>query len=296
MKQFGFLIFPAAEVKMMGTEVSMRFLIVCLSLIGLTVSCGSFRESVFPGNPDRMLPKQTNGVLLETPSDGRTAYSFYVPGTNTPVIYFHGNADSIGRSGTELAPLFAAGHELLIVEYPGYGRASLYVPSEAAIYADAEASIRRASEQFGLDTHRAVLLGYSLGTGVATEFAHRGYGSRMILMAPYTSIPAVGERRTVPLVPYLVLDDRFDTISKSREVRIPVLILHGTKDEAVPFDMGVTLSRTFPSARLVALTNAGHRLFSEFTGTGSWKVIQDFIAPATNAVPAAPMTKRGGEG
>lgn len=229
-----------------------------LFLLLPVLSCAPFRKNVFPGNPDLRLPKVSSGVLLETLSQNRTAYSFYIPGTNVPVIYFHGNGGTISHSAPLLDFLLSNGNEILMVEYPGYGRASKFESSENALYADAEASISRAVSDYGLSTNRAVLWGYSLGTGVAAEFAKRGYGSRMVLMAPYTSIPAVGERRTIPFIPHLLMPDRFDTLSKAPSISIPVLILHGESDPVVPYDMGVTLSKSFPRAGFISLPRAGH--------------------------------------
>ena len=106
---------------------------------------------------------------------------------------------------------------------------------------------------------RVVLVGRSLGTGVATEMARRGHGSRLILISPYTSLPEVAKGIVPFWVPVgLLMRDRFPTAERAPSVVIPVLIIHGTDDEVIPFAMGEHLASVFPHARLRQVEHAGH--------------------------------------
>lgn len=98
----------------------------------------------------------------------------------------------------------------------------------------------------------------------------------MILFAPYTSIPDVASYRYVPILPQILIWDRFNSISKSKDLILPVLIIHGKKDVAVPYYMGETLNKSFSNAKLITLFNANHSLFGSITET-HWKLIRDFI-------------------
>jgi len=144
------------------------------------------------------------------------------------------------------------------VEYPGYGAASAYRPSEAAIYEDAEAALQRLATELGVPREHTVLMGHSLGTGVAVEMARRGFGARLILVAPFTSIPDVGARM-LPWVPVRwFVRDRFDNLGKALGVTLPVLVIHGTADDVVPFEMGQRLAAALPRAKLLVMDGAGH--------------------------------------
>jgi pimeloyl-ACP methyl ester carboxylesterase len=80
----------------------------------------------------------------------------------------------------------------------------------------------------------------------------------LILVSPYTSIPAVAGRM-VPVLPVsLIVSDRYDNMSKAPRVSAKTLIFHGDADEVIPYDMGVALSHAFPDARLVTVQKAGH--------------------------------------
>ena len=76
-----------------------------------------------------------------------------------------------------------------------------------------------------------MLFGRSLGSGVAAEMARRGFGGRLVMVSPYTSIVAIA-KRVFPLLPArLLVRDRFDTLSKASEIKIPCLIVHSARDE-----------------------------------------------------------------
>ncbi|WP_338080456.1 alpha/beta hydrolase [Corallococcus exiguus] len=183
---------------------------------------------------------------------------FYLPappGART-VVHFHGNGEQLlWQQGLGQA-LGDVGLGFLAVEYPGYG-ASPGSPSEAGLYASAEAALQFLREQ-GVKPEDIVLSGRSLGTGVAVEMARRGYGARMVLVSPYTSMVAMGQR-TMPFLPVsLLMRDRYQSFDKAKDIPIPVLIIHGEQDEVVPVDMGRTLGQRFPKAQVVTVPGAHH--------------------------------------
>jgi fermentation-respiration switch protein FrsA (DUF1100 family) len=88
--------------------------------------------------------------------------------------------------------------------------------------------------------------------------AHRGHGRGLILLAPFTSVPALAAR-FVPVLPLRwMVHDRFDNLAKAPAIRQPVLIVHGTRDGVVPAAMGRALSGAFPAARLELVEGAAH--------------------------------------
>lgn len=94
-----------------------------------------------------------------------------------------------------------------------------------------------------------MLFGQSLGTGGAVALAAGGYGTRLVLLPPSTSLPDVA----APLLRWLpmrsLMRDRFDSLSKAGAVRQPTLVLHGTADEVIPFPLGQRLARSIPNGQ-----------------------------------------------
>jgi fermentation-respiration switch protein FrsA (DUF1100 family) len=102
---------------------------------------------------------------------------------------------------------------------------------------DARASID-ALRAKGLPDKAFVLYGESMGTGVAVQMATEYDASGLILESPFTSVPDVGADR-YPLVPvHFLLRDRYDSLSKIKNVHMPLLLLHGDLDQVVPVKFG----------------------------------------------------------
>ena len=104
-----------------------------------------------------------------------------------------------------------------------------------------------------------VLYGESLGTGVAVALAGRVEVKAVVLDAPYTSTAEVAQDRYPFLPVYWLMHDQYPSLERIGDVRVPLLILHGTKDRTVPFSMG---ERLFEAARgpktFVAVAGGDH--------------------------------------
>jgi fermentation-respiration switch protein FrsA (DUF1100 family) len=219
------------------------------------------RAVMYPAPKARIAPDLPNGTLLRIPGGrGRTVHAFHVPAPDgAPTIaHFHGNGESLADQAALGEWFHARGLGFYAVEYPGYGLSSDANPSERAIYEDAEAALRHLRDALHVSDDRIVLEGQSLGTGVAVEMARRGYGARLVLISPYTSMVDMA-KRLIPFLPVaLLVNDRYDTQSKAPGIRIPTLIVHGSVDEVIPVEMGRRLSKIFPSASLREVPAAHH--------------------------------------
>lgn len=194
-------------------------------------------------------PALTGALVRARPSEGES---------RRVIVWFHGNAES-AAGYLPLASGFAdAGFDVFLAEYRGYG-GNAGRPSEAGLYADGEAALDALSK-LGYRPAEVVLVGNSLGTGVAAELAVRRPPALLLLISPFTSAVDMGRTIAGPLAPLLVAD-RFDTLSKIGRVRSPVVILHGALDEIVPVTMGRRLAAACPGARYVEVPGASHNDF-----------------------------------
>jgi hypothetical protein len=241
------------------------FIIAAALLLGYLALCVLVfvrqREMMFPVPPGAREPKLSGATLLHIPGpEGSTVYVLHVPAPEgaPTVVHFHGNGEQLADT-TWLAQRFQeAGLGFYAVEYPGYGLAAGQGPSEKSIYAAAQAALEYLHGVLGVPRERTVLQGQSLGSGVAVEMAMRGHGERMVLISPYTSIAEMGAR-IFPLLPAsLLVRDPFDSAAKAPGLRLPVLIIHGTRDEVIPVDMGQRLGTLFPNATTRILKGKHH--------------------------------------
>jgi len=219
------------------------------------------RQFIFPGSraawpSQEMLSRSNPGATLFSArtEDGLTLTAARVPsperGAQT-IVFFHGNGESAAENIDFAGELARLGFHVVLAEYRGYGREP-GTASETGVYLDAKAVI----EACGVPSRELILVGRSLGTGVAVEMASRGIGARLVLVSPFTSIAEVAARFLGPLAA-LAITDRFDSASKIAKVKVPVVVLHGDRDEIVPFALGKKLAE-MAKAKLVPIRGHGH--------------------------------------
>jgi fermentation-respiration switch protein FrsA (DUF1100 family) len=192
-------------------------------------------------------------------ADGASVHALELPaphGART-VVHFHNNRETVEACLDFARALRARGLGVLLIEYRGYGVSAGLSPSEEGLYLDAEAGLEMLAAR-GIGPDRIVLSGMSLGTGVAAEMAGRKRGSRLVLVAPYTSIPDL-VTDVAPFVPAsALLADQFETLEKAPSIDLPTLVVHGDDDEIVPFWMGERLSEAIRGARLLRVNGGRH--------------------------------------
>jgi len=176
------------------------------------------------------------GVVTE---DGLNLKGWYSPPTskNVTIVFFHGNADYLKNIVYVAEPYVNAGYGFLLAEYRGYsmlpGR-----PSENGLYADARAYVMKAVD-LGSDIAHIVVMGHSLGTGVAVQMASEFNPAGLVLIAPFTSITALANAE-YPFLPIdFMLFDHFASEHKIGHLpNTPVMIVHGSDDDVVPLAQG----------------------------------------------------------
>jgi pimeloyl-ACP methyl ester carboxylesterase len=172
------------------------------------------------------------------------------------VIYFGGNADAVAG---HIVPFSEAlpDHSLYFVNYRGYG-GSTGKPTESALFEDALSVFDQVSKNHS----RIAVIGRSLGSGVAAYVATERPVAKLILVTPYDSIERVaqGHYRWFPI--FLLLKDRFDTLSRVGRISAPTLVLIAERDELIPRARTDTLVAAFPPGQVQVklLAGATHNL------------------------------------
>lgn len=196
--------------------------------------------------------------LVKLPlSGGGEAAALWLPkrGATTAILHLHGNAEDLGtiRAGLEELRVLT-GCAVLAVDYPGYGL-SPGKPSETGTLRAADAAFDHLVSVRGFAPENIVVWGRSLGTGPAVDLAARRHVRGVILEAPFTST-----FRTVTKVKLLPFD-RFDSLAKIDRVQSPLLVIHGERDEVVPFEHGrelVDAAQNAPVRKFLPILGAGH--------------------------------------
>lgn len=188
----------------------------------------------------------------------------YVNAGATPkhlVVFFHGNGgEAIHRTwlGDVVGPKVA----VALVEYPGYGGRP-GAPTEKAIENSALAAFDALARRF--PKLPIVVMGESLGTGVATYVASRRSVDRLALVSPYTDIGAVAALHYPWLPVRLLLRDRYRSLENLTDVRVPLHVVHGDRDDLIPLSEARKLFAAYggPAKELTVLHGAGHNDMAE---------------------------------
>ena len=254
---------------------------IAIALLALSLTDCALQESLIffrqpPAGAPRVKPPGALEEVVLRAADGTKLYGWfarYAQDRAPLVIYFGGNAEEISWFVGESWRL--GGWSMLAINYRGYGR-SQGDPGEKALFADALAVYEHAVARPDVDPGRIVLMGRSLGSGVAVYLASQRPVAGVLLVTPFDSLVEVG----AGLYPFLpvrsILRHRFDSLSLAPSVKAPALMIAGGRDTIVPAHHARRLYEAWGGPReWVELPEAGHNDLE--THAAYWTAIRRFL-------------------
>lgn len=224
--------------------------------------------------PDYASRRPVEGLQFVTDENGHRIALLHLPNPSAryTVWFFHGNAEDLGDLEPFLRQLRQAGFAVLAHDYPGYGL-STGRPSEAALDTASRAVRRHLREQLGVPPAQTLLFGRSLGGGPAMQMAVEENVGGVVLQSTFTSVFRVMTRwRLFP-------SDLFENERKLAQISCPVLVLHGRRDEVIPFHHGRSLfAAAREPKRAWFLDDTGHNDFNVRAGGELWLRLREFAA------------------
>ena len=193
------------------------------------------------------------------------------PGAHPAVIYFGGNGEDVGFNIPDFDQQFPD-RAFYLVNYRGYG-GSTGVPREDALIADAEVVY----DWVRMRHDSIVVMGRSLGTGVATALASRRPVAGIVLVTPYDSIANVGAGRYSWMPVRWLIKDPYNSVPRMKQVHAPVLVLIAGQDESIPKARSDALIAAIPAGlgHTVIVPKAGHNDIETFPGY--WAALKSFL-------------------
>jgi uncharacterized protein len=188
------------------------------------------------------------------------------------LLLCHGNAGNIGDRVLHAALLTAAGFDVLLFDYRGYGR-STGRPTEVGTYRDARAALARLLEEAGSESGRVLYLGESLGGAVALDLALERAPAGLVLLSAFTGVRELG-RLHYPFLPATLIPDAYPSLRRIHRLRSPLLVLHGDRDVIAPLSQGTTLFDAAPGPkRMHVFPGLGHNDLVPLAGSEFARVI-----------------------
>ena len=152
------------------------------------------------------------------------------------ILFLHGNAGSLENRIHKINHFKNMNVNFLLLAWRGFSGNNGNL-TEQGIYEDANSAVRWL-KSIGISEENIIIYGESLGTGVATEISQNKNFAGVILESPFTSMVDVGKSK-YPFFPIkLLLKDKYESDKKIKNIKSPILIMHGEADRLVPFWMG----------------------------------------------------------
>lgn len=175
------------------------------------------------------------------------------------LLYFGGNAEDVSYSLPSLSTAFPD-HAIYLMHYRGYGGSS-GSPSEAALVADALALFDKAHA----DHRNIVVVGRSLGSGVAVQLASLRPVARLVLVTPYDSLQELAARQFPYFPVRWLLLDKFESWRYAERIGVPTLVVAAEHDVVIPRTNTEALYKRFRAgvASFKVVAGASHNTISE---------------------------------
>ncbi|MEM8777692.1 MAG: alpha/beta fold hydrolase [Cyanobacteria bacterium P01_G01_bin.49] len=197
------------------------------------------------------------------------------------LLYLHGNGGNISYNLGPIKSYQEAGFSVLIIDYRGYGRSEGQFPMESEVYRDAQVAWDYLVGQREIRPDNIFIYGHSLGGAVAIDLGVRKpQAAGVIVENTFTSMKDMIDYlgsiyRLFPTD--LILHQRFDSLSKLRLLKVPLLLVHGTSDHTVPAYMSEHLFKAAKvPKKLFLVPNANHNNVGAITGDEYVKVVEEF--------------------
>ena len=205
------------------------------------------------------------------------------------IVFFCGNGGNVSGYGARTAEVAQALNlQVLVFDYRGY-YLSEGSPSEEGCKRDARGAWLFATGELGWKPEQTVIWGHSLGSAFATSLASdlqngHGFGDvkvksarALILESPLTSAAAMAQRQFGFLgVPHWLVYADLDSLSRVKKLKLPIFVMHGTKDEIIPFDMGQEIAAAC-GARTLWIEGGNHNGLWTFWRESMQTGLEEFL-------------------
>ena len=270
----------------LGVVVAIAYLAVCIFLFLQQSRFIFFPAKVIETTPEFFHLAYEDVWLPVNAKSGKVAriHGWWIGASqlNAKVLlYLHGNAINIGANVAHAHRFHQLGFSVLMIDYRGYGRSEGGFPTESQVYQDAATAWDYLVYQRQIPPSQILIYGHSLGGAVAIDLALKHPDAAgLIVESSFTSIrKVVAYRNNFWMFPVeSILTQRFDSIGKVSNLKIPVLFIHGTADVIVPAFMSQDLYAAAPEPKkLVLVPGAAHNNVAEVAASVYLEAVRSFV-------------------
>lgn len=243
----------AAITSSMKITVLLYFRILLLLVVFSACSTSAFfyaPEKKLAGTPDTSLYNVE--VINFRAGDGNNLNGWFLKPKNGPakatVLQLHGNGGNISYQYQFAAPLIAAGYQVMVFDYEGYGNSEGRA-SQEKVLDDATCALRYIRKRDDVKGKKLILFGQSLGGHLSCVVAAQQDSliDALVVEAPFSGhkdIAAYMGKKYYHLgtaIPRLLVPSKYNAIDYVDRITVPKLFIHSTEDQVCPYSMGCSL-------------------------------------------------------
>jgi alpha-beta hydrolase superfamily lysophospholipase len=197
---------------------------------------------------------------------------------STPVVlFFHGASENLQRllQMKVFAEFAKMKVHLLAIDYPGYGN-STGTPSEKSLIESSDSAFSFLKSRFS--SNPRFIIGLTLGASVAIQVGLK-YQSEIkgiALISPWVSLDSMVVNRYPRWMVTMFLKEKYANLPVVEDLDIPVLVLHGEMDRAIPFSQGKKIADALPQLKKWQILK-GTSQENVFTNYKLWESLTAFI-------------------
>lgn len=216
-----------------------------------------FRASKLPQNHSFSFSNSFQEVFT-TASDGIKLHGIYFKVNNSKglIFYLHGNKGTVDLWGQDADFYTNLGYDVFYADYRGFGKSEGSIKNEQQVLNDAVVVFDAIQKRF--KPNKTIILGYSIGTGIAAFLAQKRTCQSLILLAPFYNFTQLSSERE-PSFPNFLKKFSFETNVFIKNVSCPVVIFHGNNDFTIPIHNSLQLTKIFkPTDLFYVLDGQSH--------------------------------------
>lgn len=241
--------------------ITLKKLLYLLLIVSLFTSCKQesmlFYPATLPTNYTFHFPNKFQEYNI--PVDEKTKLNgllFLADSSKGLVFYLHGNAGSIDSWGTMANVYLQNNYDLFVLDYRGYGKSEGKIKNEKQLHNDIQIVYDSLKTKYSED--KIVIIGYSIGTGLATKLASTNKPKLLILQAPYYNMIDLAHQY-IKIMPSFLIQYKLMSNEYITKVTCPITIFHGNDDEVIYYGSSVKLKQHFKATdKLILLEDQMH--------------------------------------
>lgn len=172
------------------------------------------------------------------------------------IFYLHGNAGNLSSWGFAAKTYTDLNYDVFILDYRGYGKSEGKITNQKQLFDDVQTVYDGMKKQY--QENQIVVLGYSIGSGLASKLASENNPKLLILQAPYYSLTDL-VRTKFPIIPSFILKYKLENNKYLKKCKMPAVLFHGKEDLVIYHESSLKLKEECQNIQeLITIEGLGH--------------------------------------